>query len=221
MEDFKAVLFDFDGVLAETMEDLFISWREAFLKFGIEIKKEDYFPLEGTKVIDVARIISKKYNISPDPSSIVRIKEESYKNNHKFNFYPGVLDLIELLKNKNIKIAIVSASTRYQFENTVPKYFLDKFNCVITGNDYVHGKPSPEPYLKAIDKLGLKSEDCIVVENAPFGIKSAKNAGCFCIAIASTLTKDFLKEADLIVDKFEDLNHILTDDSVIKRFKPS
>lgn len=204
----KAILFDFDGVLAETMNDLFFAWKNAFLKYGIEIKKEDYFPLEGTKVIEIAEIISKKYNADLDPDKIVKLKDKFYLMNHHFSFYPGAEDFVNEILKKGIKIAIVSASERHKFENTVPKFFLDKFNCIITGDDYPRGKPSPDPYLKAANKLGLKNEECIIIENSPLGVKSAKNAGMFCIAICSTCDKYHLKEADIIIEKFSDLNSL-------------
>jgi beta-phosphoglucomutase len=204
----KGILFDYDGVLAETMEDLFLAWKKAFLDYGIEIKKGDYFPLEGTKVVEVARIISNKYDICPEPFDVVKKKDEYYLSNHKFSFYPGVEDFIDVLIKNNIKIAIVSASQKHKLDKTVPKDFLKKFDEIICGDDYKNGKPNAEPYLTAANKLGLKPEECIVVENAPLGIKSAKNAGIFCIGIDSTLPKEYLREADIIIDKFEDLKNL-------------
>ncbi len=221
MNSFKAVLFDFDGVLAETMNDLFLAWKNSFDDFGVTITKEDYFPLEGMKVLKIAELISKKYNLNASPETIVKKKEKYYLDNHQFKFYNGVHELIEMLIKNNKYIVIVSASSKEKLEKTVPRHFLDKFNSIITSEDYTLGKPNPEPYLNAISRLNLKSEDCIVVENAPLGIKSAKNAGCFCIAITSTLSKDFLKEANLIVDKFEDLIHILNYETRIKTFNSS
>jgi beta-phosphoglucomutase len=205
MEKIKAILFDFDGTLADTMEDLFLAWKKAFLVFGVEIKKEDYFPLEGTKVLEIARIISEKHNLNSNFEEIVKLKEEFYLKENSFSFYPGVFEFVDSLYNYGIIMAIVSASQKEKLEKTVPKDFLSKFNLVITSEDYVYGKPNPEPYLKAISKLGLIPEECIVVENAPLGIKAAKGAGCYCIAIESTLPKEFLKEADIIVSKFNDL----------------
>jgi beta-phosphoglucomutase len=208
MGKIKAILFDFDGTLADTMEDLFSAWKKSFLKFGIEIKKEDYFPLEGTKVLEVAKIISDKYGLNAEPEELVRLKNEFYLQDNSFSFYPGVVGFIDALHNKGVTKAIVSASQREKLEKTVSKSFLDKFDAIITSEDYALGKPNPEPYQKAMSKLGLTPAECIVVENAPLGIESAKAAGCYCIAVSSTLPKEFLKKADAVIDKFNNLRNL-------------
>lgn len=212
----KAILFDFDGVLADTMEDIFLAWQKAFRNYGINIKKEDYFPLEGMKLIEVAKKISNKYNVRLNPEAVVKFKNEYYLKNHFFSFYPKVIGLIDLLKkNKNL-LGIISASPREKLDKTVPKEFLEKFDTITSQEDSINGKPHPEPYLTAAEKLGILPKECVVVENAPLGIKSAKRAGMYCIAICSTLDKSFLSEADEIIEKFEDIKKSEIITSLIK-----
>ena len=211
----KAILFDFDGVLADTMTDNFLAWHKAFGDFGVNIKKEDYFPLEGMKLIEVAKKISEKYGIRSDPAVIVRLKNEHYLRDHSLIFYPRVWELISILKERKYLLALVSASPREKLSRTVPADFLEKFDVIISGEDSKNGKPSPEPYQNAVKKLGVSSKECLVVENAPLGIKSAKRAGMHCIAICSTLNRSFLSEADEIIDKFEDLEKLKTIDDLI------
>lgn len=206
----KGILFDFDGVLAETMQDLFNSWRYAFNRFGVEIKKENYFLLEGMKVIKIAEYLSKKYNLDiQNASEILKLKNNFYLDNHSFNFYKGVEEFIELLNKEKILIGLVSASPKEKLEKTVPEKFLAKFNVIISGDDLELGKPHPDPYLTAAKNLNLAPSECLVVENAPLGIESAKNAGMYCIAIKSTLEEKFLNKADKIIDKFEDLRFLI------------
>ncbi len=205
----KAILFDFDGVIADTMEDLFLAWKFSFHNFGINIRKEDYFPLEGTKVIDVAKIISEKYRLKENPEKILELKNKYYIKNHKFSFYPGVLELVEKLISSGKKIAVATASPKEKIEKTVPKEFLKKFDVVICSEDYERGKPDPDPYLTAMNKLGLIPEECIVIENAPFGIKSAKLSGAYCIALTTTLDREYLKEADIIFESHDELSKFL------------
>ena len=212
----KAILFDFDGVLANTMEDNFLAWQKAFKDYEIDIKKKDYFPLEGMELIKVARKISDKYKANLDPETIVKLKNKYYLKNHFLVFYPKVEVLIDLLKRNKCLLALVSASPREKLCGTVPVEFLKKFGVVISGEDSKNGKPSPTPYLNAVKILGVLPEECIVVENAPLGIKSAKKAGMYCIAICSTLDKSFLSEADEIIDKFEDLEKLEMITSLIK-----
>ena len=201
----KAILFDFDGVLADTMEDNLLAWKKAFRDYGLEIKREDYFSLEGMKLIKIAEIISEKYNIKVNLEEIVELKNKYYLQEHKFLFYPGVVDLVDWLKEKGPKLAVVSASPREKLEKTVSNKFLGKFDVIISGDESEKGKPDPEPYLNASGELRVNPEECLVIENAPLGIKSAKAAGMHCIAICSTLEKRYLMEADEIIEKIEDL----------------
>ncbi|GAF86257.1 unnamed protein product, partial [marine sediment metagenome] len=101
-----------------------------------------------------------------------------------------------------------SAASRERLNETVPKNFLERFDVIISGNDTEKGKPSPEPYLVAMNKLRVLPAESIVVENAPLGIKSARSAGAYCIAITSTMDKSFLEEADKIIDNFSDLGNL-------------
>tara|TARA_Y100000296_G_scaffold75035_1_gene94250 strand:- start:2832 stop:3488 length:657 start_codon:yes stop_codon:yes gene_type:complete len=205
----KAVLFDFDGVLAKTMEDNYLAWKYSFETIGLNITKEDYMPFEGAPLSEIVKKISKKYNVQvTDINEMVVKKEKYFKENYSFSFYPGVLEFVEKLKSKNIKIAIVTAALKDRLFSTTPNDFLEKFDLVVTGNDYRKGKPNPDPYLIAAEKLDTLPENCVVIENAPLGIQSAKSAKICCVAICSTLNKSYLNEADIIVEKFEDLKEV-------------
>ena len=206
--NFDAVLFDLDGTLADTMEDNFLAWKKSFKNYGTNITREDYFPLEGMNLLNIAKTISNKYNANAKPEELVKLKNKYYLENHNFRFYSGAEELVDTLK-KNKLLALVSASPKEKLEKTVPNNFLKNFNVVISGDDVQHGKPAPEPYLKAMNALSLKPKQCIVIENAPFGIQSAKAAGIYCIALATTLSKQELKLADEIVSDFKNLKKIL------------
>jgi HAD superfamily hydrolase (TIGR01509 family) len=211
----KGILFDFDGVLANTMNDLFLAWKKAFQTYNIKISNKDYFPLEGMKLVKIANVISKKYGIlNPNLKKIVELKNKYYLQNHSFSFYNGVEELINSLKERKL-LAIVSASPKEKLEHTVPNKFLNKFNCIVSADDTIFGKPHPEPYLMAAKKLGLEPSECLVVENAPLGIKSAKKAGIYCITIESTLDKSFLNEADMVIKNFDDLRKLETFQKII------
>ncbi|MBI1910247.1 MAG: HAD family phosphatase [Deltaproteobacteria bacterium] len=202
----KAVLFDFDGVLADTMEYNYQAWYGAFKKYGISLQREDYFPLEGVQLDEIVRIITTKYGISNiDSSDVILTKEALFKKDFKFNNYPGVVPLITALKRSRIQMAIVSAGSRQRLFDTTPHQFLNMFDVIVTGDKVERGKPYPDPYLKAMRELSILPHESIVVENALIGIQAAKSAGALCIAIASTQDKSFLKEADFIIDRFSDL----------------
>ena len=76
---------------------------------------------------------------------------------------------------------------------------------IVAGDSVKHGKPCPDPYLKAAKLLKLFPDDCIVVENAPYGIESAKRAGMYCIAVTTSLPKEYLRKADVAVNSLKEV----------------
>ncbi len=185
------------------MENHFNSWHRAMLEYGVSIKPNDYYLLEGLRVFELPKRFFEMYQTKPvDEPQILRNKEQYYLEEHRFALYPGVQELIDLLRSKRIPIGVVTAGLSERLKHSTPAGFLGTFNAVVTGDDTSEGKPSPAPYLKAAEKLNVKPEACVVVENAPLGIQAAKRAGSYCIAICSTLTKEHLKEADEVVDSF-------------------
>lgn len=207
----KAILFDFDGVLAQTMEDNFNAWRAAFQDVGITIRSDDYYPLEGMNVVMLAETLIKKYRLSGVVSeTLFQKKDDFYALHHRFTLYPGVSELIKKLKEKNIPIAIVTAGRMERLKKTVPHEFFDMFDAIITGDKTERGKPHPDPYYAGAKGVGRAPAECIVVENAPLGVQAAKAAGAYCIAIASTMPKKHLREADEIIGEFEELERSAT-----------
>jgi beta-phosphoglucomutase len=83
------------------------------------------------------------------------------------------------------------------------------FDFIITGDEVPRAKPCPDPYLAAARQLGLRPDECVVVENAPLGIEAAKNAGMYCVAVETTLGKEYLQAADCLVHKIDDVPGIL------------
>jgi len=208
MNRFKAILFDLDGTLARTMEDTFNAWKAVLSEYSIDLKPEDYYPLEGTRLDELAETLLKIHGLeAPDAEELVRKKEKYYLENHQFTLYPGVEELIELLRAKNIPIAIVTTGLTNRVNSSAPSEFLEKFDVIVTGDEIDEGKPSPAPFLRGAKRLGVSPEECIVIENAPLGIESGKSAGAYCIAISTTLDKSYLQKADEVVDFFDDLKH--------------
>ena len=209
LRTFRGILFDFDGTLARTMEDNLEAWRAVTQTYGIELKPDDYFPFEGLPMQEIAVRFFRMNNLpAPDVDELVKLKDEWYLKNHRFSFYPGVEELIDVLAEGKVRMGIVTAGLRDRLEKSVPGGFLRKFTAVVTGNTTLRGKPHPDPYLKGADELGVDSEECIVVENAPLGIQAAKNAKSYCVAVCSTLARGYLSEADEVVERFDDLKEL-------------
>ena len=206
MRQIKGILFDFDGTLARTMEDNLAAWRAVISDYGFCLQPEDYYQLEGLRLEEVAAALFRKQKLTvPDVRELARLKDEHYLKNHRFSFYPGVEVLVDLLELSRIPMGIVTAGVQERLRKSVPAPFLMKFQSIVTCDMTLRGKPHPDPYLRGAKELQLNPEDCLVIENAPLGIKAAKSANAYCIAICSTLRRALLDDADEIVSSFEDL----------------
>jgi beta-phosphoglucomutase len=210
LSQYKAILFDFDGVLGKTMEDNYTAWAHSFVPYGVKIKREEYFLLEGAPPKKVAEIFLKKNHLGLESvGDIVRFKENYYLENRSFSLYDGVQELIENLKTNGLQLALVTGASYQRLMGTDITSFLNQFDVLITGDQVSQGKPNPEPYLLGAKKLNVTASECLVIENAPMGIKSAKEAGMYCVAICSTLDKEHLAQADAILDTIGELSPLL------------
>lgn len=202
----KGILFDFDGTLADTMEGHYLAWRAALGEYGISIEAGDYYPLEGMGLHEIAREFTKGLPwTEPAIDELVLKKKKYFVDRQSITFYPGVESLVSELKDRKVPMAIVTAGHVDQLRLSVPDYFLNHFDALVTGDMFSRGKPDPEPYLRGAERLGLIPEECIAIENAPLGVQSARRARIYCIAICSTVNRNDLAEADEILEQFEDL----------------
>jgi HAD superfamily hydrolase (TIGR01509 family) len=121
----------------------------------------------------------------------------------------GSKELLLELQRLNYRLALVTG-TRLEVVNKVLQMGLEGvFEIIITGEMVSNGKPDPEPYLKAVNELNVDKESCLVVENAPAGITSAKSAGLTCFAVQTSLPEEYLKSADKIFGSIADLSAFL------------
>ncbi|MBI2056329.1 MAG: HAD family phosphatase [Candidatus Sungbacteria bacterium] len=203
---FRGVLFDFDGVLADTMRDHFAAWNYALGRFDAAVAADIFYALEGMPVALMAQTVCERAGVGgANAEEILRVKEEYYLSHNHFSLYPGVEEYITLFRKKNVPMAIVSGGRLDRIQKSTPQYFLSHFDAVVTGEQTARGKPFPDAYLEGARRLGIDAESCIVVENAPLGVSAAKGAGAYCIAITSTMPRLALKDADEVVDSFEAL----------------
>ena len=204
----KAVIFDMDGVVTNTMPDHFRAWKEIFSREGIHVTHFDIYSREGQKGIMSVREIFKQYQKSitlKKAREILQAKEVLFKRIVKRRFIIGARSFLRFLHQKNIKLALVTGTSRHELHQILPDYLYNLFSVVVTGTDVKHGKPHPEPFLKALKLLNIKSGEALVIENAPFGIRSAKKAKLPCLALASSLPKKFLQEADAVFSSIKEM----------------
>ncbi|MGB9940978.1 HAD family hydrolase [Methanosarcina sp.] len=197
----KAIIFDVDGVLVDSMRFQADAWVKAFKEVGITITREDIYELEGSNNRRLIKSVFEKAGKEPEPWHLEQLPE---KKREALEFdqikpFEGILDCLKELK-RHFKLAMVSGSHVDTVTKVVNKYFSNCFEVVITGSDMERGKPDPDPYLKALEELDLTKNECIVIENAPLGITAAKRAGLYCVAVASMLEPEKVEHADLVLE---------------------
>lgn len=208
-KNIRTVLFDFDGVLMRSIEDHHRSWNEVFRQYDTEIGWEEFSTLEGQSLYTIAEQLCRHHGIDVSQSEkIGRAKNDLYLKTATLKLYDGAVHLLDTLKRRKLQIGLVTGAHRDRFEISVDHHFLSYFDAIITADDVTQTKPDPEPYLKAVAFIGTPANECVVVENAPLGIESAKRAGIPVIALTTTLSEKYLEDADLIVNSLSDVGDL-------------
>ena len=188
----KAVLFDMDGVLYDSMPHHAIAWQESMKKFGIHMTIADAYATEGARGIDTIRLFVKQQqdkDISLEEAQ--RMYDEKTRLFHAMPEAPifnGVFDIMEKIQHTGMTVNVVTGSgQRPLIERLLHDFgqYLDEDH-ITTAYDVKRGKPNPDPYLMGLSKAGnLQPNEGIVVENAPLGVRAGVAAGIFTVAINS------------------------------------
>lgn len=207
----KAVIFDMDGVLVDSMPYHFIAWYEALRPYGVRVSCFDVYAKEGERwertLVDL--LTSRK--LRPTDRLLAEIfkkRQEIFKRYFQRFIFQGAAEVLTCIHKKGLKLGLVTGTPIEEIKRILPARIRKLFTAIISGDQVKKGKPHPEPYLMAAGRLGVTPKDCLVVENAPFGIISAQKAGMFCIAVTTSLPKEYLK-ADLVVESLFDVKQIV------------
>lgn len=212
MQKFKAVLFDMDGILVDSMPYHFISWFETMRKYNIRVTPFEIYGKEGEKSELCVEYFFKKAKRKITKEKIKKItRERAEKFNEYFKPYifAGVEEIIRGLKKQGYKTAVVTGSAKADAVKILPAKIYNLFDVIVSSDIVKIGKPHPEPYLKAAELLNLQPAQCMVIENAPHGIKAAKAAEMYCVAVTTSLPEQYLRQADKIcsnISEFFNLN---------------
>lgn len=183
----KAVLFDLDGTLADSLLDLAVSTNYAIGKFGFparEVEAYKYFAGDGMPKM-IERALPPAYN---DESTVYKILpvfmkfySEHYCDNTKA--YSGMPELIDSLKNKEILIAVVTNKAEEMAEKVVAKLYGDKFDLIIGKREGIPAKPDPTAALIAMRELGVKPYECVFVGDSKMDVKTGVNSGAYPVGV--------------------------------------
>lgn len=204
----KAIIFDMDGVITDTMLYHYRAWKEVFGAAGLNVSRFDVYIREGQQGISTVREVFREKNKDIEDKQAEELlikKERLFKRTVRRKFITGALDFLKTLHRQGFKLGLVTGTSASEIREALPANVYTIFDTIIAGDDCKRGKPDPEPYLKAIKKLGLDSSSALVIENAPSGIEAAKKAKLRCLALTTSLGKRYLNAADAVFDSISEL----------------
>lgn len=212
----KAVLFDLDGTLFDTM----LIWRQIDMDFldshGYDV---DYIALqkdiEGMSMGETAEYFIKRFNMENTVEELVHIWIDMSIDYYKYKVKekPGAIEFVKELKKKGIKTAVASSNSRLLIETVLKANGIyDCIDTIVTSHEVAQGKPAPDVYLKAAENIGVEPKDCLVFEDVLAGILAGKAAGASVIAIWDEYSQFDWKEKKETADYYiEDYYELIKD----------
>ena len=222
-KNLKAIFFDMDGVLYDSMPFHAIAWVEAMNANGLDFTKQDVYLNEGRTGKAVIKEAFEKLGVEESYEGYIDdLCQKIYAEKSAWfnNLCPdgakpmsGIHDVLNYLKRNNIQCWVVTGSGQKslldRLNRDFPGIFIDDQAVrVISSFDVTHGKPDPEPYLKAWERSGFDKKDCMVIENAPLGIRAGKAADLFSVAVNTGILPDKVltdEGADMVFKSMQDL----------------
>lgn len=187
--DLKAVLFDMDGVLFDSMKNHATAWHEAMKQYGMNLSQEEAYLHEGRTGAATINIVSQRERgYEADEEEIKRIyqtKSDIFNQLPKAGPMPGAFEVLKKIKTAGLTPMVVTGSGQLSLLDKLNHYFPGIFQreLMVTAFDVKYGKPNPEPYLMALQKAGIQANEAVVIENAPLGVRAGVAAGIFTIAL--------------------------------------
>ncbi len=203
------VIFDLDGVLVDSYQAHYESWRRLAAEQGFEYSREQFAATFGRTSRDILSHHWMKPLSADQVAAADDRKEELYRQiiRQDFPIMPGGPELVHSLHRAGFLLAVGSSAPPANVELSIELLGLrDVFGAVVTGRDVQRGKPDPQVFLLAAERLGLAPAACAVVEDAPAGVAAGRAGGMTVIALTGTATRQQLAAADLMVDRLDELS---------------
>jgi len=204
-----AVIFDMDGTLIDSTEADYLAWKHTFADYGIELTYPDYFPLLGKRSHDVAATV---LNLNEKQAAEALQKKATYFTEiitqNGISTIPHALDFVAWIRSNKLKTALATSSRNMKMKLVLERTgLLPFFDVLVSGDEVQNGKPAPDIFLMAAERLGIEPAQCLVVEDAVNGVLAAKQAGMQCVAITTTHAAELLHsaDADVVVNSFAQL----------------
>jgi len=189
----SAILFDLDGVLVDSTRAVDREWREWAARKGVD-GDAIMAIAHGVRTVEVIRRVAPHLDAEAEAAAI---ENHEAGDQRGVMVMPGSIDLVRSIPEG--RWGVVTSGSRLLATNRLRHCGLPVPEDLVTSDDVTHGKPHPEPYLKGAELLGFRPADCLVIEDAPAGIQSARAAGTKVVGIASTYGLDALQQANAVI----------------------
>lgn len=206
MKNKTCALFDMDGVILDTEPQYDIFWQRASVKYNIGIPRFEKV-IKGTTLPNILKKYFAEYSKEEIEQLVADIEE--FETTMNFPEIDGSIRFVNQLKEKGIKVGLVTSSLDNKMVGVYQTKGLDKlFDTIVTGSHIKEGKPHPECYSLAAEKLGVKPEHCVVFEDSFAGIESGKAAGMKVVGLATTHSHEALSEkCETIIPNFKEYTY--------------
>ncbi len=206
----QALIFDFDGTILDTESNEFSAWQEVFQSYGGQLTLEYWLPFIGNNAphFDPLGELERQIGRPLDrPRLLHQVETRIEELNQALKPLPGVLDYLEAARAMGLKLAVASSSSRAWVERHLARVgLLERFAVIRTKEDVPRTKPDPALFLRAAEDLGIPPQQTIVLEDSLNGVRAAKAAGAFTVAVPNPLTRHLdLSQADLVLTSLCDL----------------
>lgn len=208
----KGIIFDMDGVLINSEPFHYRVWKETLKERGVDLDYDIYKDCIGSTMGFLMGLLHKHYGISFQDSSLVREmrkkKEELMKKEGYPPLIPYVKELLQKLARQGYRMAVASSSPQLYIEEVTRHWEIGQyFDKLVSGESVEKPKPAPDVFLKAAGELGLRPEECMVVEDSENGCRAARNAGITCMAYYNPDSgKQDLGSAYMVIEGYEEID---------------
>lgn len=209
--ELKAVILDMDGLMVDSEPSSHQAWCDVLTTFGVTLKDEDYLQVIGWRLDETAKFLQNTYRLPVQPGDLGKIKENrlsQIRRDRGVQPMPGLLRLVDGMRDRGLPWAVATSSKRSTAEEIMARLGLsDSCQAVAGGDEVLYGKPSPDIYLLAAERLDIAPKLCLALEDSLPGFRSAQSAGMVTVAVPGRHTNPTeFKGANYI---FPNLNGVL------------
>ena len=198
----RAVIFDMDGVLVDSEKLINDAAIAMFKEKGLVVQRDDFLPFVGAGEDRYIGGVAERYVFPLDVPAAKKRTYEIYLEliSSELEAFPGAVDLVHACRAAGLSVAVASSADLIKVRANLEKIDLpiQFWDTVVTGEDALHKKPAPDIFFSAAEKLDVRPDECVVVEDAVNGIQAAHAAGMRCVAVATSFPPDQLHQADVV-----------------------